>query len=130
MGSVNTPATPTTLVTSTQYHISPHTLDIPTPRMRSVNTPATPTTCVTSTQSHISPYAGYTNAGYRVCQHAGYSYDKCDLNTISQNPSICRYYYHRRMWGLLAYRIILRHVGPHNHRVVLTCHQYSGRYIG
>ncbi|CAL9005755.1 unnamed protein product, partial [Prunus brigantina] len=65
---------------------SPHTPDIPTPRIGSINTPATPTTHATSTQYHISPYAGYTNATYGVCQHAGYSYDTCDLNTISQSP--------------------------------------------
>ncbi|CAL9020556.1 unnamed protein product [Prunus brigantina] len=56
MGSVNTSATPTTRVTSTQSHISPHTSGRTRPRMGSVNTPATPTTGVASTQSHISPY--------------------------------------------------------------------------
>ncbi|CAL9005659.1 unnamed protein product [Prunus brigantina] len=86
MGSVNTPATPTTRATSTQYHnISPHTTGRTRLRMGSVNTPATPTTRATSTQYHNLPsYDGTHPASYGVCQHADYSYDTCDLNTISQ----------------------------------------------
>ncbi|CAL9005901.1 unnamed protein product [Prunus brigantina] len=127
MGSVNTPATPTTRATSQHiiYHpsydgthpasygglsthrlllrhvrphnisyITPHTTGRTRPRMRSVNMPATPTSCATSalglaifsparTQSYLPSYVGTHPATYGVCQHAGYSYDTCDLNTIS-----------------------------------------------
>ncbi|CAL8119177.1 unnamed protein product [Prunus armeniaca] len=62
--------------------ISPHMLVLPTPHMGSVNTPATPTTRATSQAYHnISLYAGTTNTTYGVYQHAGYSYDTCDLTS-------------------------------------------------
>ncbi|CAL2252514.1 unnamed protein product [Prunus armeniaca] len=86
-----------------------------------VNTLATPTTHSTSTQYHnISPYAGYTNATYGVCQHAGYSYDMCDLNTISQYLPICRIYQHH-VWGLSTRRLLLRHVRP-QHNITISPH--------
>ncbi|CAL2252407.1 unnamed protein product [Prunus armeniaca] len=60
---------------------------LPTPHMGSVNTPATPTTRATSQAYLIIPsYAGTTNATYGVCLHSGYSYDTCDLNTVSPYP--------------------------------------------
>ncbi|CAL2253422.1 unnamed protein product [Prunus armeniaca] len=104
-------------------HVRPqHNINIPhmpvqrpTPHMGSVNTLATPTTCATSTQHQYSPYAGMTtNATYGVYQHADYSYDTCDLNTISISP-ICRYDDQRRIWGMSTHRLLLRHVRPqHN----------------
>ncbi|CAL2252452.1 unnamed protein product [Prunus armeniaca] len=52
--------------------------------MGPVRTPNNPTTSGTSSSYHnMSPYAGITNPTYEVCQHADYSYDTCDLNTIS-----------------------------------------------
>ncbi|CAL8996444.1 unnamed protein product [Prunus brigantina] len=65
--------------------------------MRSVNTPATPMTRATSalglatfsparTQSYLPSYVGKHPATYGVCQHAGYSYDTCDLTSISHCP--------------------------------------------
>ncbi|CAL2254865.1 unnamed protein product [Prunus armeniaca] len=163
MGSVNTPITPMTRATSTQYQYPPYagmmtnaahgvcqhagysydtcdlnTINIPhmparrpTPHMGSVNMPVTPTTRASSTQYQYPPYTGTTtNAAYGVCQHVGYSYDICNLNTISISP-ICRYDDQRRMWGLSTRRLLLQHVRPHKHRVVLTqCNQYPGRYIG
>ncbi|CAL8147448.1 unnamed protein product [Prunus armeniaca] len=57
--------------------------------MGHVRMPDKPTTRGTSSSYHNNPpYAGTTtNATYGVCQHAGYSYDTCDLNTITYHPS-------------------------------------------
>ncbi|CAL8150490.1 unnamed protein product [Prunus armeniaca] len=83
--------------------------------MGSVNTPTTPMIGATSTQYQYPLYAGTTtNAAYEVCQHADYSYDTCDLNTISISP-ICWYDDQRRIWGLSTRWLLLRHVRPqHN----------------
>ncbi|CAL8174010.1 unnamed protein product [Prunus armeniaca] len=115
MGSVNTPATPMTRATSQAFTICPHTPVLPTPRTGSVNTPVTSTICATSqAYQNISPYADTTNATYGVCQHAGYSYDTCDLSSISKYLPI-RQYYQCHVWGLSTRRLLLRHVRPHKH---------------
>ncbi|CAL2276471.1 unnamed protein product [Prunus armeniaca] len=83
--------------------------------MGSVNTPATPMTRATSQVYHnMSPYAGTTNPTYEVCQHAGYSFDTCDLSSISKYLPIRRYY-QRHVWGLSTRRLLLRHVRPLEH---------------
>ncbi|CAL9005976.1 unnamed protein product [Prunus brigantina] len=147
---------------SVESPLSPHTSGRTRPRMGSVNTPATPTTPLglatfspARTQPYLPSYVGTHPATYGVCQHAGYSYDMCDLNTISQyHPSydgthpasygVCQhagYSYDtcdlsfgpgyiltsphttispliRRdapghVWGLSTLRLLLRHVRPH-----------------
>ncbi|CAL9009881.1 unnamed protein product [Prunus brigantina] len=62
MGSVNTPATPTTRTTLTL---------------------GLATFSPTHTQSYLPSYDGTYPASYGVCQHPGYSYDTFDLNTIT-----------------------------------------------
>ncbi|CAL8151924.1 unnamed protein product [Prunus armeniaca] len=76
-----------------------------------------PTTRGTSSTYHIIPsYADTTtNATYGVCEHANYSYDTCDLNTISISP-ICRYDDQRCTWGLSTRRLLLRHVRPQHYQ--------------
>ncbi|CAL9012415.1 unnamed protein product, partial [Prunus brigantina] len=81
MRSVNTPVTPTTRETSTQYHISPL-----------IRRDAPGLVWGLSTRwlllRHVRPqhniiylpsYDGTHPASYGVYQHAGYSYDTCDL---------------------------------------------------
>ncbi|CAL9008619.1 unnamed protein product [Prunus brigantina] len=100
--------------------------------MRSVNTPATPTTRATSTlglatfspahtQSYLPSYDGTYPASYGVCQHAGYSYDTCDLNTgpgyILTSPHTIISPLIRRdvpglVWGLSTCQLLLRHDHP------------------
>ncbi|CAL2245465.1 unnamed protein product [Prunus armeniaca] len=161
MGSVNTPATPTTRATSQHNHnhstydgthpalygvcqhagysydtcdlntISPHTTGRTRPRMGSVNTPATPTTRATSQHNHNhSTYDGTHPALYGVCQHAGYSYDTCDLNfgpgyiLISPHTIISpliRRNAPGHVWGLSTHRLLLRHVRPHD-TITITPH--------
>ncbi|CAL2237324.1 unnamed protein product [Prunus armeniaca] len=100
--------------------------------MGSVNTPATPTTRATSTlglatfspartQSYLPLYVGTHPATYGVCQHAGYSYDTCDLNFgpgyILTSPHtiispLIRQDAPGRVWGLSTRWLLLRHVRP------------------
>ncbi|CAL2276060.1 unnamed protein product [Prunus armeniaca] len=104
-------------------HISLHTSGRTRPRMGSVNTPATPTTRATSTQYNNSPYDRTHPATYGVCQHAGYSYDMCDLRFgpgyILTSPHTIISPFIRRdapghVRGLSTRRLLLRHVRPHN----------------
>ncbi|CAL9016556.1 unnamed protein product, partial [Prunus brigantina] len=57
--------------------------------------------------------------------HAGYSYDTCDLNTITISPLI------RRdapslIWGLSTRRLLLRHVRPQHNITYLP--SYDGTH--
>ncbi|CAL8151902.1 unnamed protein product [Prunus armeniaca] len=113
--------------------------------MGPIRTPDKPTTRGNSSTYHIIPsYDGTHPATYGVCQHAGYSYDTCDLNTISPHTTggtqprmgsvntpatpttratstqslIIRRDAPGLVWGLSTCRILLRHVRPqHNNNI-------------
>ncbi|CAL2233209.1 unnamed protein product [Prunus armeniaca] len=131
-------------------HISPHTTGCTWPCIGSVNTPATPTTRATSTlglatfspartQSYLPSYDGMHPALYGVCQHAGYSYDTCDLNTITYNypydgmhPAlygVCQhagYSYDTCDLNTITYNYPYDGTHPASYGVC----QHAGRYIG